>query len=567
MKLPFKLPTWSRKRTVITVIGLLVAFFVVRAAFDKGPKLEYDTQPAERGTLRQTVQVTGEVVSSADVDLKFEGSGRIRTLTAKVGDAVKEGDLLATLDDRNERIRVQSAAASLQSAQANLDRVLNGAKAEDVRISEVAVANAEAALEQARQSLEDAKASAEASVKRAYVDLDGQMENLFLKSSSTMQVLKNDVFDSASQLRYDISSPDYGTQSQALSAYGAAQSAFVSMGSGITMYRASATTADRDARSAALLADAKAIREAAQFTNALMQGAFPSGGTSQAAFDARRANVRAAWIDLNATVNAADSQKLAISGAATSGTANVNVASQAVRGAEGSLETAKASLALKKSPATPYDVSAARAGVSQASASLGEASLALERTRIRAPFPGTVAAVSGRVGATATPAEVILKIHGEDVYEVEADVPETDISKLRVGMKADMTLDAYGEDAVFEGELASVDTAQTVLQDVVYYKTRFRFVADQKPVRAGMTASVDVTAVERNEALIVPQRALREDLETGQKYVRVLENGAEARRDVEIGVRGDDGLVEVTKGLSGGEQVILSIREDGEIKR
>ncbi len=562
-----RLPDWTKKRLILSVIAALAVVFAVRAFSDKGPKIEYDTQAVERGTLRQTVEVTGEVVSSADIDLKFESSGRVKSVSAKVGAAVKEGDLLAALDDRNERVRVQSASAALQSAQASLDRVLKGTTAEDLRVSEVAVANAEIALAQARQSFEDAEASGAASMQKAYGDLAGQIETVFQKSASTMQSLKNDLYDSSGQIRYDVSSPDFGLQTQALASYAAARGAFVSMEMSMAMYRASVTDADRDSRSVAILADAKSIRDAAQYANAVMQGSVPVGGTTLSAFDVRKTSVRSAWIDMNAAVNATESQKLLVASTRASATASANAAEQAVRASEGALESAKATLALKKAPATSYDVAAARASVTQASASLGEASLALERTRIRAPFPGTIAAVSGRVGTTVSSAETILKLHGEDVYEVEADVPETDVAKLRVGMKAAMTLDAYGEDVIFEGALASIDTAETVIQDVVYYKTRFRFTAEDIQVRAGMTASIDVITVERADALIVPQRSIREDVETGQKYVRTLVDGAETRRDVEIGVRGDDGLVEILSGLSEGEEVILSIREDGEIRR
>jgi multidrug efflux pump subunit AcrA (membrane-fusion protein) len=564
-----KLPNWNWKRVGLIAAGALALVLVVRAFIPNAPKIDYDTQTVERGTLRQTVQVTGEVVSSADIDLKFETAGRVKSIAVKVGATVKEGDLLASIDDRNERIRVQSASAALQSAQANLDRVLNGATAEDIHVSEVAVANAETALAQARQSLADAEASGAAALQKAYGDLGGQMETLFQKASSAMQTLKNDVYDSSSQLRYDISSPDYALQSQALSTYAAAQGAFTSMQMSLTMYRASATDADRDSRSAAIIADAKTVRDAAQLSNALMQASVPTSGTTQAAFDARRANVRAAWIDVNAAVNAAESQKLIVASTIASNSASINAAERTVQTAEGALESAKATLALKKAPVTAYDIASARASVSQASATLGEASLALERTRIRAPFAGVIAAVSGRVGTTVSGADVIIKLHGEDVYEVEASVPETDIAKLRVGMKAEMRLDAYGDDVVFAGELATIDTAQTVIQDVVYYKTRFRFTTQDAdtPVRAGMTASVDVTTVEHADVLIVPQRSIREDIETGQKYVRLLVGGVETRRDVEIGVRGDGGLIEIVSGLSGGEEVILAIREDGKIRK
>lgn len=544
------------------VLGVV---FVIGVFAKRGPKIEYDTHTVERGTLRQTVQVTGEVVSSADVDLKFEGAGRIKAVSAKVGDVVKANDILATLDDRNERVRVQSAQASLQSAQANLDRLVNGATPEDVRVAEVAVTNAEIALGQARQALEDTKVSNAAGLEKAQADMDGQIETLFLKASTAMQVLKNDVFDGAGNLRTDFWTTNTVLATQTALNYGFARSDFAKMETDLATYRL-ANRAGKDALLPALLTEAKSVRQSVQTATDLMQISTPNGQTTQAAFDTRKANVRAAWVDMNSAVNATESQKQLVGTTVASNSAALNAAEQNVRTYEGSLESAKASLALKKAPATSYDLSSARASVTQASAALGEASIALDRTRIRAPYDGTIAAVLGRIGSTVTSNDVILKLHGNDVYEIEADVPETDIAKLRVGMKAEMTLDAYGDDTIFEGELATIDTAQTVIQDVVYYKTRFRFVGNGHSVRAGMTASVTVVTVERADVLIVPQRSVRED-EDGKKYVRILENETEKRLDVQLGTRGDDGLIEVLEGLSGGEKVILSIRENGQVKR
>jgi HlyD family secretion protein len=546
--------------------GIVVGTMLVIGAFAKrGPKIEYDTHTVERGTLRQTVQVTGEVVSSADIDLKFEGSGRVRTISTNVGAVVKANDILAVLDDRNERVRMQSAQASLQSAQANLDRLVNGVTPEDLRVSEVAVANAEIALGQAKQASADAKVSSVATLEKVQTDMDGQIETLYLKVSTAMQVMKNDVFDATGSLRNDFYTSDTVLAAQTSSTYGMARTDFARMENDLAAYRA-ADRAGKDARIPSLFIEARSVRLSAQLATDLMQVSTPNSLTTQTAFDTRKANMRAAWVDLNAAVNAAESQKQLVSTTIASNSATLNAAEQNVRTYEGALESAKASLALKKAPATSYDLSAARASVSQASAALGEASIALDRTRIRAPYDGTIAAVLGRVGSTVTSAETILKLHGNDVYEVEADVPETDIAKLRAGMKAEMTLDAYGDDTSFEGELATIDTAQTVIQDVVYYKTRFRFVGNGQPVRAGMTASVTVVTIERADVLIVPQRAVRED-EEGKKYVRVLENEKEKRLDVQLGTRGDDGLIEVLQGLVGGEKVILSIRENGQVKR
>lgn len=559
------LPKLNWKRFALYGAALLGILIVASAFLKRAPKIEYDTTKVERGTLRQTVQVTGEVVSSSDIDLKFEGSGRIRSISASVGAVVKANDVLATLDDRNERVRVQSAQASLQSAQASLDRLVNGVTQEDLRVSEVAVSNAEIALRQAVQAQADAKVSAVASLEKAQADLDGQIETLYLKVSTAMQVLKNDVFDATGGLRNDFYTSDTVLANQTSAAYGTARADFSRMENDLVVYRGM-DRAGKDSRVAAILSEARNVRLAAQFATDLMQVSTPNSLTTQTIFDTRKANMRAAWVDLNAAVNAAESQKQLVGTTIASNTASLNAADQNVRTYEGALESAKASLALKKAPATSYDLSAARASVSQAAAALGEASIALDRTRIRAPYDGTIAAVLGRVGSTVTSAETVLKLHGNDIYEIETDVPETDIAKLRVGMKAEMTLDAYGDDTVFAGELATIDTAQTVIQDVVYYKTRFRFVGDGQTVRAGMTASVTVVTVERPEVLIIPQRSVRED-EDGKKYIRILENGAEARRDVELGTRGDDGLVEVLGGLSGNEDAILSIRENGQVKR
>lgn len=562
-----KLTNWNYRR--LAIVGAIAAMVVIgiAAVASRKPKVEYDTYQVKSGLLRQTVQVTGEVVSSADVDLKFETAGRVQSIAVKVGDVVKAGDVLASLSGSNERIGVQKAQAALLSAQASLDRTLKGATVEDIHVTEVAVANAETALEQARQSLADTTVSNAASSQKAYGDLDGQVESLYLKSASAMQTLKNDVFDAVGTLRPDILSSDSGTQNQALADYSAARTAIVSMDAGIALFRAASSPADWDRLSAGLLNEAKVVRQSVQSANALMQSAIPVGGTAQTAFDVRKTEVKAAWVDLNAVVSSTEAQKNTVGSTIASNAASLNAATQSVSTAQGALESAKASLSLKRAPATSYDIAAARASVTQAAAALGEANLAFDRTRIRAPFDGTIAQVISRVGSTATVNDVVLKLHGDNVYEIEADVPETDVAKIRTGLKAVITLDAYGDDVKFGGELTSIDTAQTVIQDVVYYKTRFRLAAEDRAVRTGMTASIEVVTQERADALVVPQRAIREDAETGGKYVRTLVNGVETRKDVVIGLRGDDGFVEILSGLSVGEEVILAIRENGQIKR
>jgi len=551
------------KKPLIIALAVAAAGGIVWGVIASRPaKIEYDTFDVARTTLRQTVEVTGEVSSTQDVDLKFETSGRLKTVMKGVGDAVKADEIVATLDDRAQSVDVQKAQASLLSAQASLSRVLTGSSPEQIRIDEVNVENAQSALDKARQALSDTQASDEASLDKAYGDLAGQIESLYLKSSSAMQTLKNDVFDSGGSIKSDISSPDSSTQSQALAAYAAAIPALASMDADIVAYRAATAHAETDRLADALIAEGQMIRDAAALANALMQASVPINGTSQTSFDARKTDVKAAWSDLNSAVNAAASQKLSVASTVASDTASLNAAEQAVKTAEGALASAQASLALAQAPATSADVASARAGVASAQAALSAAQLALDKTRLRAPFAGTIAQVAGRAGSTVTPNDVIAKLHGDDVYEITADVPETDVAKLAAGLKAEITLDAYGDGVKFDGTLTSIDTAQTVIQDVVYYKTRFLLDAQGKEIRAGMTANVKIVAQERDDVLAVPQRALRQD---GERSVRVLENGQEVKKVVVVGLFGDDGMVEIVSGLSGGEQVILAKRRNGKI--
>jgi RND family efflux transporter MFP subunit len=553
-----------KKRFIYIGLGLVVVAVIVgsRIAASRPQKIEYDTYDVARQSLKQTVQVTGEVASTQDVDLKFETSGRLKAISKNVGDLVKANEVVAILDDRSQSVDVQKAQAALLSAQASLSRVLNGSTPEQLRIDEVNAENAETSLERARQSLTDTQASGSASLAKAYGDLGGQLESLFLRSSSAMQTLKSDIFESIGSMRSDISSPDASTQAQALSAFGAAGSALGSMDADIVSYRNSATPAESDRLADAIIAAGQKIRNAAALANAVMQGSAPIGGTSEAAFDARKNEVKSAWNDMNGSVNAAVSQKLVVASTSASNIGTLNASQQAVKSAEGALESAKASLALKKAAATTADISSARAGVASSQAALGSAQLAYEKTRIRAPFAGTIAQIPGRAGSTVSPADVVVKLHGDGIYEIVADVPETAVAKLSTGMKAVITLDAYGENVKFEGQLTSIDTAQTVIQDVIYYKTRFMLVSQEKSIRAGMTANVTVVAQEHADVLVVPQRAIRVN---GNKTVRVLENDQPVSKTVETGLFGDEGLVEITSGLSGGEKVILAARQGGKI--
>lgn len=85
-----------------TIIWLIIIIAIIASGYfylsSKKPKTEYTTADVVRGNVIQTVSVTGDLVSENQVDLAFKLSGRVRLLNADIGDQVKTGQILGSLE-------------------------------------------------------------------------------------------------------------------------------------------------------------------------------------------------------------------------------------------------------------------------------------------------------------------------------------------------------------------------------------------------------------------------------------------------------------------------------------
>lgn len=104
-------------------------------------------------------------------------------------------------------------------------------------------------------------------------------------------------------------------------------------------------------------------------------------------------------------------------------------------------------------------------------------------------------------------------------YQVEVNIPETDIIKINVGDKADMKLDAI-ENITFLAEVTSINPASTSIQDVVYYKVILSILEEDSRVKPGMTADILIYTDKREDVLYILSRGILTDKE--RKFVRVL---------------------------------------------
>ncbi len=212
-----------------------------------------------------------------------------------------------------------------------------------------------------------------------------------------------------------------------------------------------------------------------------------------------------------------------------------------------------------------YDAAAAAldslgAQVQQMAVAQAQAETNLAYSYIRAPFAGYVAErnldlgayVSGATAGTSTISRGILTLHEIQTVRILIEVVEKDVPLIQVGQKADVRAEAYPE-RIFEGTVTRIVQA-------LNRATRTMTVEVDLPnkdhvLKGGMFARVEVLVGSHRNAIQIPIDAVSR-LEDAQ-YVYIVREGKAQRMPVEIGVR-EDSRVEITKGLDGSEQVIVS---------
>ncbi len=136
----------TKKRIIWSVIIIVVLAIVGFMIFKPKSTSNILTEKVGKHDLEQTVLATGQVTSNVDLDLNFQGNGPITRINVKVGDKVRAGSVLATLDQKDAAASIAQARAQVLSAQANLDKVINGASDPDVQIAQVTYDNALSAM-------------------------------------------------------------------------------------------------------------------------------------------------------------------------------------------------------------------------------------------------------------------------------------------------------------------------------------------------------------------------------------------------------------------------------------
>ncbi len=190
---------------------------------------------------------------------------------------------------------------------------------------------------------------------------------------------------------------------------------------------------------------------------------------------------------------------------------------------------------------------------------------ALDRSRLRAPFDGVVAEINGELGEFVTPSPVgIATPPAIDVVDtsciyITAPIDEVDAPRIREGMPARVTLDAF-RDQRFPAHVRRV--APYVLEVEKQARTveieAELDVRDDRRLLPGYSADVEVILDERADVLRVPTRAV---LEGRRVYVFDAAAGRVSLREVTTGLSNWE-FTEIASGLQEGDEVVTSIDRD-----
>ena len=217
------------------------------------------------------------------------------------------------------------------------------------------------------------------------------------------------------------------------------------------------------------------------------------------------------------------------------------------------------------------------AQVLQAEAMLKQAKIDLDYTKITSSVDGVVISREVEVGQTVAASfetPVLFNV-AEDLtkMQIAASVVEADIAKVKEGQKVEFAVDSF-PDEVFFGVVTQVRNNPITTSNVVTYEVIITIDNKDLLIKPGMTANVEIITAEKQNVLLVPNKALRfyttdengEVVRYKDKGIWLYKNGKLQRINIVAGASNDDVTEIISDNIKIGDEVVLEIKNDSEKK-
>lgn len=492
--------TFVGKYLVVTIIGVVVILSVIGAiwyATSSHPP-SFTTTAVTRGNVVSSLNEAGTVDAENNAALSFQSGGQIAHVYVAEGDTVSAGTILADLSSASLQAGVEQANAALAAAQANLDQAQAGTRPQQLAIDQSAVTSAQATL---GVDIGNAYSSADDAIHNQTDNLFTNPKSnnpIFLVTISNTQMLNNIVSD---RVAIEGSLDQWYAEQDASSSD---QTALV-------------TTADSVLNQIQSYLDTLALA---------VNDATPNGTVTASVLAGYKVNVATARTEVDAAITT-------------------------LTNAQEALTSAQNALTLAQAGSTPQQIEAQQAVVAQAQAAAAAAQVALNNASLVAPFPGTVQNLTAQVGQVVSPGVPVLSLVNNGGLKIEAYASEADVANIAAGDAAEITLDAFGTGMQFPATVTTIDNAETQVNGTPAYLVTLHFTNPEPQVKDGMTGNVQIILAEHDNVIEVPSRLVIND--NNQYFVLIATATGTVQEPVTIGLVGDNGMTEITSGISEGD--------------
>ena len=540
---------------IILVVVIIVVTIIASSSRKKDTN--YVTEAAIISDLKQTVEVTGSIESADDIDLSFNTPGTLQQLLVEVGDEVVIGQRLAALSAGDVASQVADARAALDIAKSSLQELLAGASSEDIDVTEEEVATARATYESALDTLNNLEETRDQELANLRAEALNTLNNKYFIAQYSLDVVYDAIMDSDADNNLYVS--DISLLSSAKVKYAAAKDDY-DTGVIDTLNLAQTTGEYEDILVAldALETTLEGINDTLVTTFEVMAVTVENTVYTSTVVSAFKSSINTQVAAINTAITTVQSDAADLRIRSLYYTTNLVDSQNSVDSALASLNLAEARLNLKKAPPRSFEIDTAEANVKRAEATLNRYLSNWSKTVINAPVDGVITEINFDVGEQTSSAKPVISMIGTSSMQIDVDVPESDITKVKMGDEVKITLDAFSSDEEFLGTITFIDPAATVIDGVTYYRVKANLNNDDERIKSGMTADLTIATESREGVLVVPSRAViyRE----GKKYVQIVDNEELVEKEVTTGLRGDGGLMEILSGLSEGEEVVTFIK-------
>jgi HlyD family secretion protein len=473
---------------IITIIAGAFLFINWRARQGASAVLDdLETETVRRASLSSVVGATGTLRSNQSAYLLWKVPGQVDQVMPVVGDPVAAGDTLATISETSLPASIILAKANLVNYQKDLETLMT---------SSIQQAEALKAVEAAEHALQDAlhpelaQAQALAAIAAAEADLDeAQTQHAILTKPVSQDAIDQayaNLLMAENRLNKTLEAIDKLERERAnLRALRIPSTYKRQISKGLNQ----AAEGLEIQRTQVQLAYNRAL---AKYENLLEPPDPLDLAVAQAAIFAAQAQLNDARLQYERIADGASPTDIAV--------------------LEAELADARREYQRVKDAPPAEDVTVLQANIAASQA-------AIDQTKIVAPFAGIVTSVEIQPGDQVYPGKLACRI--DDLSRLLVDIPvsEIDINLVQPGQNAILTFDAILA-REYHGTVVDVASVGTEVQGVTNFQVTVELLDGDEELRPEMTAAVDIITSQVDDALLIPNRAIR--LLDGERVIYVL---------------------------------------------